>query len=76
MRQRGMALTTERSYVRQFRDFMKRRKLKEASSMCAAEFKAYLDYLAMDANKRTLTFSCLTWSMRWVPKTRDEGNGN
>lgn len=44
MRQRGMALTTERSNVRHFRDFMKRRKLKEASAMCATEFKAYLDY--------------------------------
>lgn len=55
MRQRGMALTTERSYVRHFRDFMRRRKLKEASSMCATEFKAYLDYLAMDREVASAT---------------------
>jgi integron integrase len=55
MRQRGMALTTERSYVRHFRDFMRRRELKEASSMCATEFKAYLDYLAMDREVASAT---------------------
>jgi len=48
MRRRGMALKTERSYLRHYRDFMRRRGLKRGREMCAEELKAYLDYLAMD----------------------------
>ena len=48
MRRRGMALKTERSYLRHYRDFMKRRSSKSVADICAPELKAYLDYLAMD----------------------------
>ncbi len=48
MRRRGMALKTERSYLRHYRDFVKRGGLKGGAGIRASEVKAYLDYLAME----------------------------
>ncbi len=48
MRRRGMALKTERSYLRHYRDFVKRGGLKGGDGIRASEVKAYLDYLAME----------------------------
>jgi len=48
MRRRGLALRTERSYMRHFRDFMKRGRLRSARDIRAEDLKAYLDYLAMN----------------------------
>lgn len=48
MRRRGMALKTERSYLRHYRDLVKRRGLKGGGDINASELKGYLDYLAMD----------------------------
>jgi integron integrase len=55
MRQRGMALTTERNYISHFRDLMKRRNLRNASEISASELKAYLDYLAMEREVASTT---------------------
>ena len=55
MRQRGMALTTERNYISHFRDLMKRRNLHNAAEISAPELKAYLDYLAMDREVASTT---------------------
>jgi integron integrase len=48
MRRRGMALTTERSYVRTYRDFIKHRGLSAGTEIKADQLKSYLDYLAME----------------------------
>lgn len=48
MRRRGMALKTERSYLRWYRDFAKRTDLKSGKDIQAAQLKSYLDYLAME----------------------------
>jgi len=48
MRRRGMALKTERTYMRWYRDFTKFTGVKAGSAMTAPEIKRFLDYLAMD----------------------------
>jgi len=48
MRHRGMALRTERSYLRYYRDFLRQRGLTGAAALEPDEIKAYLNYLAMD----------------------------
>ena len=48
MRRRGMALKTERCYLRWYRDFVKRTGLKCGKSIQAEQIKSYLDYLAME----------------------------
>jgi integron integrase len=47
MRRRGMALKTERSYLRHFRGFLKRQGLTRGEEICAAELKSYLEYQAV-----------------------------
>lgn len=48
MRRRGMAIKTERSYLRHYRDFMRQRALKSTEDITAGAVKSYLDYLAME----------------------------
>lgn len=48
MRRKGMALTTERSYLRTYRDFVKHSGLKRGVDMASVHVKSYLDYLAME----------------------------
>ena len=48
LRRRGMALKTERSYLRHYRDFMKRHGLKNGSAISTSEIKTYLECLAME----------------------------
>jgi integron integrase len=48
MRRRGMALKTERSYLRWYRDFSVRSGLREGVAIKAEDLKSYLDYLAME----------------------------
>lgn len=48
MRRRGMALRTERSYIRWFRDFLKQSGLCSGAEITALNLKSYLSYLAMD----------------------------
>ena len=48
MRRRGMKLKTERSYLRHYRDFMRRSGLKAPEDITAGAVKSYLDYLAME----------------------------
>ena len=48
MRRRGMALRTERSYIRWYRDFLQRSGLSSGAQMDATSLKSYLSYLAMD----------------------------
>lgn len=48
MRHRGMALKTEQSYLRYYRDFVRERGLTGPGGLRADEIKLYLDYLAMD----------------------------
>jgi integron integrase len=48
MRRRGMALTTERSYVTTFRHFVKHSGLSAGIDIKAEQLKAFLDYLAME----------------------------
>lgn len=55
MRQRGMALTTERNYLSHFRDLMKRRNLRNAVEISAMELKAYMNYLAMEREVASTT---------------------
>ena len=47
MRRRGMALKTERSYLRWYRDFLRHSGVRCAAAIKAEQVKAYLDYLAM-----------------------------
>jgi len=47
MRRLGMALTTERNYVRIYRDFVRQSGISAGADMKAAQVKSYLDYLAM-----------------------------
>lgn len=48
MRRRGMALKTERSYLRHYRDFKVREGFVNGTAMRASSIKNYLDYLAME----------------------------
>jgi integron integrase len=48
MRRRGMALTTERSYVRIYRDFVRQSGLRAGADIGAEQLKSYLDYMAME----------------------------
>ena len=48
MRRRGLALNTERSYLRVYRDFVRHSGLTSGAEMNAPQLKAYLDYLAME----------------------------
>jgi integron integrase len=48
MRRRGMALTTERSYLSWYRDFVRQCGAAAGSGMQASQVKAFLDYLAME----------------------------
>lgn len=48
MRRRGMALTTERNYLRVYRDFVKQSGLGSGAEIKADQLKSYLDYLAME----------------------------
>jgi len=48
MRHRGMALKTERSYLRYYRDFKRQQKLDDTKGLRAEEIKDYLDHLAME----------------------------
>lgn len=48
MRRRGLALTTERHYLRWYRDFMRQSGLRVGSEIKAAQLKSFLDYLAME----------------------------
>jgi len=48
MRNRGMALKTERSYMRHYRGFKRREGLGNATEIGAPALKAYLEYLAME----------------------------
>lgn len=54
MRRRGMALKTERTYVRWYRDFVKHSGVQRGAVMKAEQVKSYLDYLAM---KRSIASS-------------------
>ncbi|CAA6680125.1 MULTISPECIES: integron integrase [unclassified Lentimonas] len=47
MRRLGRALTTERNYVRIYRDFVRQSGVRAGVEMKAAQVKSYLDYLAM-----------------------------
>nr|WP_281388100.1 integron integrase [Puniceicoccus vermicola] len=47
MRRRGMALKTERTYMRWYRDFLRYNSSKKGFSMTGKGLKDYLDYLAM-----------------------------
>lgn len=55
MRHRGMALKTERSYLRHYRDFLSQRNFSGSAGLRADEIKAYLDYLAMDRSLSSST---------------------
>jgi len=48
MRRRGMALKTERSYLRHFRDFMKHSRIGSGLAITAPDLKSYLNFLAME----------------------------
>lgn len=48
MRRRGMALRTERSYMRWYRDFLRQSGLDSGELMDATQLKSYLSHLAMD----------------------------
>ena len=48
MRRRGLALNTERSYLRVYRDFVRHSGLPSGAEMDASGLKSYLDYLAME----------------------------
>ena len=48
MRRRGMALKTERSYMRWYRNFLHQTGISDGALMQADSLKSYLDYLAMD----------------------------
>jgi integron integrase len=48
MRRRGMALKTERTYLRWYRDFMGRSGIRGGAMIQAEDIKSYLDYLAME----------------------------
>ena len=48
MRRRGMALRTERSYIRWYRDFLRQNNLSSGTQITASNLKSYLSYLAMD----------------------------
>jgi len=48
MRRRGMALTTERTYLSWFRDFVKHSGLSAGADIKAEQLKSFLDYLAME----------------------------
>ena len=48
MRRRGMALKTERSYIRWYRDFLRQSGLSSAVQIDASALKSYLSFLAMD----------------------------
>ena len=48
MRRRGLALNTERSYLRVYRDFVRHSGLTSGAVIDAPQLKAYLDYLAME----------------------------
>ena len=48
MRRRGMALRTERSYIRWYRDFLRQSGLRSGAQIDASALKSYLSYLAMD----------------------------
>ncbi len=54
MRRRGMALKTERSYLRWYRDFMRHSGIGRAAAIEAEQVKSYLDHLAM---KRSIASS-------------------
>jgi integron integrase len=47
MRRLGMALTTERNYVRIYRDFVRQSGISAGAEIKAAQLKSYLDHLAM-----------------------------
>ena len=48
MRRRGMALNTERCYIRWYRDFLRQSGTSSGAQMNASGLKSYLSYLAMD----------------------------
>ncbi len=48
MRRRGMALKTERSYLRHYRSFMRKAGAKRGVGIEASDLKTYLNYLAME----------------------------
>ena len=48
MRRRGMALRTERSYIRWYRDFLRQSGLSSGAQINASALKSYLSYLAME----------------------------
>jgi integron integrase len=55
MRRRGLALNTERSYLRVYRDFMRYSGLRSGAEIDAPQLKAYLDYLAMERSVSSST---------------------
>lgn len=48
MRRRGMALKTERTYLRWYRDLIRHTGVRGRDALTAARIKAFLDYLAME----------------------------
>ena len=55
MRRRGMALKTERTYLRWYRDFMGHSGIHKGEMIRAEAIKSYLDYLAMERSVASST---------------------
>ncbi|HAV14052.1 MAG TPA: integron integrase [Opitutae bacterium] len=55
MRRRGMALTTERNYLRWYRDFLRHSGLSAGLEINAKQLKSFLDYLAMERSVSSST---------------------
>jgi integron integrase len=55
MRHLGMALKTERSYLRYYRDFKRQRGIAGSAGLQADAIKVYLDYLAMERSVSSST---------------------
>jgi len=55
MRRRGMALKTERTYLRWYRDFMGHSGIPQGEMIRAEAIKSYLDYLAMERSVASST---------------------
>ena len=70
MRRRGMALRTERSYIRWYRDFLRQSHLSSGAQITASNLKSYLSYLAMDravaSSTQKIALNALVFAAREV----------
>ena len=69
MRRRGMALTTERSYVRTYRDFVKQSGVSRGAEMKAEQVRSFLDYLAMEREVSSSTQKVALNALVFVAKS-------